>query len=97
MHAILKTSVAAFALAAAFVSSAHANDATGAGASFVFPAVSRWSADYRQATGKQVNYQSIGSGGGIAQIKRRPSISVRPTRRSSPRNWPRPASPSSRR
>jgi len=69
MHAILKTSVAAFALAAAFVSSAHANDATGAGASFVFPAVSRWSADYRQATGKQVNYQSIGSGGGIAQIK----------------------------
>ena len=42
---------------------------SGAGASFVFPLMSRWSADYRQATGKQVNYQSIGSGGGIAQIK----------------------------
>ena len=69
MHAILKTSAAALALATAFVSTAQANDATGAGASFVYPAVSRWSADYKQATGKQVNYQSIGSGGGIAQIK----------------------------
>src|SRR5690606_36453301 len=37
--------------------------------SFVYPAISRWSADYQQATGKQINYQSIGSGGGIAQIK----------------------------
>ena len=69
MHAILKTSAAALALAAGFASTASANDATGAGASFVYPAVSRWSADYKQATGKQVNYQSIGSGGGIAQIK----------------------------
>ena len=60
---------AALALAAAFTGNARANDATGAGASFVYPAISRWSADYKQATGKQVNYQSIGSGGGIAQIK----------------------------
>nr|MBP6627427.1 phosphate ABC transporter substrate-binding protein PstS [Arenimonas sp.] len=42
---------------------------TGAGASFVFPAMSKWSADYNAATGHRVNYQSIGSGGGIAQIK----------------------------
>ena len=42
---------------------------SGAGASFVYPLVSKWSADYNAATGKQVNYQSIGSGGGIAQIK----------------------------
>ncbi len=48
---------------------AHANDVTGAGASFIFPVMSKWSSDYRGATGKQVNYQSIGSGGGIAQIK----------------------------
>ncbi|KIQ98136.1 Phosphate ABC transporter, periplasmic phosphate-binding protein PstS [Lysobacter sp. A03] len=41
---------------------------TGAGATFIFPLVSRWSADYHAATGNQVNYQSIGSGGGIAQI-----------------------------
>ncbi|MBC7988382.1 MAG: phosphate ABC transporter substrate-binding protein PstS [Luteimonas sp.] len=42
---------------------------SGAGASFIFPLVSRWSADYNAATGNKVNYQSIGSGGGIAQIK----------------------------
>jgi phosphate transport system substrate-binding protein len=42
---------------------------TGAGATFIFPLVSRWSADYNAATGARVNYQSIGSGGGIAQIK----------------------------
>ena len=42
---------------------------TGAGASFVYPLVSKWSSDYAKATGNKVNYQSIGSGGGIAQIK----------------------------
>ncbi len=42
---------------------------SGAGASFIYPLVSKWSADYNAATGAKVNYQSIGSGGGIAQIK----------------------------
>lgn len=42
---------------------------SGAGASFIFPLVSKWSADYNTATGNKINYQSIGSGGGIAQIK----------------------------
>ncbi|MGO1071540.1 phosphate ABC transporter substrate-binding protein PstS [Lysobacter sp. CA199] len=42
---------------------------TGAGASFVYPLISKWSSDYNKATGAKVNYQSIGSGGGIAQIK----------------------------
>ena len=42
---------------------------SGAGASFIFPLISKWSADYNAATGAKVNYQSIGSGGGIAQIK----------------------------
>ncbi len=42
---------------------------TGAGASFVYPLMSKWSSDYAKATGNKVNYQSIGSGGGIAQIK----------------------------
>ncbi|MDO5504833.1 MAG: phosphate ABC transporter substrate-binding protein PstS [Pseudoxanthomonas suwonensis] len=50
-------------------SDAVATEITGAGASFIYPLVSRWSADYNNATGKRVNYQSIGSGGGIAQIK----------------------------
>ncbi len=46
-----------------------AAEITGAGASFVYPLISKWSADYAKATGNKVIYQSIGSGGGIAQIK----------------------------
>ncbi len=42
---------------------------TGAGATFIFPLISKWSSDYNAQTGNKVNYQSIGSGGGIAQIK----------------------------
>jgi phosphate transport system substrate-binding protein len=42
---------------------------TGAGSTWVYPLVSKWSAEYQKLTGAQVNYQSIGSGGGIAQIK----------------------------
>ena len=41
----------------------------GAGASFPFPVYSQWAYKYQQITGAKVNYQSIGSGGGIAQIK----------------------------
>ncbi|MGH8063285.1 MAG: phosphate ABC transporter substrate-binding protein PstS [Pseudoxanthomonas sp.] len=65
----LKSRVAVLAIAAAFSAGASAADVTGAGASFVYPAMSKWSADYAKASSKQVNYQSIGSGGGIAQIK----------------------------
>lgn len=48
---------------------AHATDVTGAGSSFVFPVISKWSQDYSKNSENRVNYQSIGSGGGIAQIK----------------------------
>jgi phosphate transport system substrate-binding protein len=41
----------------------------GAGASFPNPLYQKWAAQYNQLTGVKVNYQSIGSGGGIAQIK----------------------------
>ncbi len=61
--------VAALALALSVAGQASAADVTGAGASFVYPVMSKWSADYAKASGKKVNYQSIGSGGGIAQIK----------------------------
>ena len=63
-----KRSLLALALAAGGLA-AHAAEITGAGASFVYPAMSKWSADYNKATQNKVNYQSIGSGGGIAQIK----------------------------
>lgn len=42
---------------------------TGAGSSWVYPLVAKWSAAYESKTGTKINYQSIGSGGGIAQIK----------------------------
>ncbi|BAP45904.1 phosphate ABC transporter substrate-binding protein PstS [Pseudomonas sp. 21LCFQ02] len=48
---------------------AHAVDVTGAGSSFVFPVISKWSQDYSKNSENRINYQSIGSGGGIAQIK----------------------------
>ena len=60
----------ALALTAALVSPRAARaDVTGAGATFVYPALAAWSAAYHKQTGIKVNYQSIGSGGGIAQIK----------------------------
>jgi phosphate transport system substrate-binding protein len=46
-----------------------ATEITGAGATFVYPILSKWSDDYHKAYGHRINYQSIGSGGGIAQIK----------------------------
>lgn len=42
---------------------------TGAGSTWVYPLVAKWAAAYQQNNGVEVNYQSIGSGGGIAQIK----------------------------
>jgi len=57
--------------AAGFVvaASAHAADLTGAGATFPYPIYSKWAEAYKSATGIGLNYQSIGSGGGIKQIK----------------------------
>ena len=65
----LNVRLAALAVATVLAGNAFAADVTGAGASFIYPVMSKWSADYSKATGKRVNYQSIGSGGGIAQIK----------------------------
>jgi phosphate transport system substrate-binding protein len=48
---------------------AYAAEITGAGASFPYPIYLKWSSEYSNATGKQVNYQSIGSGAGIKQIE----------------------------
>jgi phosphate transport system substrate-binding protein len=43
-------------------------DVSGAGATFPYPLYARWAQDYREATGERINYQAIGSGGGIKQI-----------------------------
>ena len=66
-------SVARFAavlLASAIGVSAYAEDSiTGAGSTWVYPLVAKWSVAYARKTSTHVNYQSIGSGGGIQQIK----------------------------
>jgi phosphate transport system substrate-binding protein len=48
---------------------ALAQDATGAGASFPAPIYAKWADTYNKATGVRINYQSVGSGAGIRQIK----------------------------
>jgi phosphate transport system substrate-binding protein len=53
---------------AMFTSSSHAGDITGAGATFPYPIYAKWADAYKKATGVGMNYQSIGSGGGIKQI-----------------------------
>ena len=61
--------IAAAALAAAFAVPASAADISGAGATFPYPIYAKWADSYRKETGVGLNYQSIGSGGGIKQIK----------------------------
>ena len=51
------------------MSSAVAVDMTGAGATFPYPIYSKWAESYKKISGNGLNYQSIGSGGGIKQIK----------------------------
>ena len=65
---LLKT-VAAAALATLAMGSAIAADITGAGATFPFPVYAKWAEAYKKATGTGLNYQSIGSSGGIRQIR----------------------------
>ncbi|WP_257166948.1 phosphate ABC transporter substrate-binding protein PstS [Bradyrhizobium sp. SRS-191] len=63
----VKALVAAGLVAAS--TSAFAADITGAGATFPFPIYSKWADAYKKETGNGLNYQSIGSGGGIKQIQ----------------------------
>ncbi|QOY95364.1 phosphate ABC transporter substrate-binding protein PstS [Massilia sp. UMI-21] len=53
------------------MSAAHAADMTGAGATFPYPIYAKWAESYKAATGNGLNYQSVGSGAGIKQIKAR--------------------------
>jgi phosphate transport system substrate-binding protein len=66
--AILAAATALLALTAC--NSTKTTQLSGAGSSFVNPAMGRWTADYQQAhKNLQINYQSIGSGGGIQQVR----------------------------
>ena len=55
-------------LAAGLFTQAIAGDITGAGATFPYPLYAKWAEMYKAKTGTGMNYQSIGSGGGIKQI-----------------------------
>jgi phosphate transport system substrate-binding protein len=72
MRHFLRSSAVAIAIAAAStltLSAANAADISGAGATFPYPIYAKWADAYKKETGIGLNYQSIGSGGGIKQIK----------------------------
>ena len=66
---LLKILAAAGALAAASTMTAAAADISGAGATFPYPVYAKWADAYKTKTNVGLNYQSIGSGGGIKQIE----------------------------
>lgn len=69
---IVKSIIVATALGAmsiAMATAAEAADISGAGSSFIYPVFSKWGAAYKEKTGIALNYQSIGSGGGIKQVE----------------------------
>src|ERR1700759_1706254 len=64
----IKTLVAASIISAAAALPAFAADISGAGATFPYPIYAKWADAYKKESGNGLNYQSIGSGGGIKQI-----------------------------
>ncbi|MDR3407473.1 MAG: phosphate ABC transporter substrate-binding protein PstS [Methylovirgula sp.] len=67
---LVRTGLIAGAVLGAIVA-AQATDISGAGATFPYPIYSKWADAYKKETGDALNYQSIGSGGGIKQIEAR--------------------------
>jgi len=63
------TTWVAASFVAAALAPAQAADISGAGATFPYPIYAKWADAYKKETGNGLNYQSIGSGGGIKQIK----------------------------
>jgi len=68
LNQLIKSAAVATLATAAFAT-AHAADITGAGATFPYPIYAKWAEAYKAANNVGLNYQSIGSGGGIKQIK----------------------------
>ncbi|MBV8656957.1 MAG: phosphate ABC transporter substrate-binding protein PstS [Burkholderiales bacterium] len=69
MNVSLGRKLIALAVMGLGISAAHALDITGAGATFPYPVYAKWAEAYKTKTGVGLNYQSIGSGGGIKQIQ----------------------------
>ena len=66
---LFRTLTASAFIAAAAIGPALAIDISGAGATFPYPIYAKWADAYKKETNVGLNYQSIGSGGGIKQIK----------------------------
>ena len=69
MNTTFKRFMVAAASAFTLISAAHAADITGAGATFPYPIYAKWAEAYKKVTNVGLNYQSIGSSGGIRQIR----------------------------
>jgi phosphate transport system substrate-binding protein len=69
MKSLFTKTLVAGAIALSTVTTAMAADIAGAGASFPYPIYSKWAEAYKAKTGNGLNYQSIGSSGGVKQIK----------------------------
>ena len=69
MNSKIRPALAVLALAVAVAAPARAQQLTGAGATFPYPIYSKWFDVYHEKTGVAINYQSIGSGAGIQQVK----------------------------
>src|SRR5260370_42006686 len=75
---LLKTFVAAGTLAAVSAMPALAIDISGAGATFPYPLYAKWADAHKKETGSGLEYQRIGSGGGIKKIKAKNATFGRP-------------------
>src|SRR5262245_52841711 len=69
MKISLAKALVAAVVAAAPVAAVLAQEVTGAGASFPAPVYAKWADAYNKATGVRINYQSVGSGAGLRQIR----------------------------
>ena len=69
MNTTFKRFMVAAASAFTLISAAHAADITGAGATFPYPIYAKWAEAYKKTANVGLNYQSIGSSGGIRQIR----------------------------
>jgi len=69
MKLAFKQVLLASAVALSVSTGTMAAEMTGAGSSFIYPVLAKWAEAYKAKSGNSLNYQSIGSGGGIKQIK----------------------------
>ncbi len=70
----LKALATTIAFIAVITTGAFAGTVSGAGATFPYPIYAKWADAYRSVSGYKINYQSIGSGGGVAQIKAKTAV-----------------------